>query len=430
VKRLRSEFQVVFLATLVTSFVAMYAASEYFNVARFSQLFSFQAWDGPGPMPTEAYPNPVGVHFFGDFLLTFRTAAHESPYFAAGYFKFAYLPFSAVVISPLFFLPIWFAFLVFLVLGIGAISYGLWIGLSNIDPPERLVLMLTMCLSGPFLSMLDRGNFSLWLSAFCVIAAGLLTRQRSGVAPFFFGLAAAMKLYPILFMLIFVRRRDYRGLAVGVATFATTTALPLFFYSGGFMRNFSELISQFLSSADTSHAMRIRAYNNSFYSLLGTIRLWNVPFVNEIAAFVQQQYFGLLIAISILILFVTLRRNSAEWQTALAVCSFICAAPQVSAAYVYLLFLVPLGMMLNQDGVRDKVDHKHMRIALWLIAILLVPKGIPLWLPSSEWTPAAGTYAGLVNPSICLFLILQAAWASLFTRRVPSRNQHDISIKE
>ena len=121
-KRPHLEYILIYLVLFVVSFVAMYVSSEYFNVARFSQFVSFQPWDGPGPMPIEAYPKPFGVHFFGDFLLSFRTAGHSSPYFAIGYHDFAYLPMSAILVSPLFFLPFWMSLSIFMISNVFSLS--------------------------------------------------------------------------------------------------------------------------------------------------------------------------------------------------------------------------------------------------------------------------------------------------------------------
>ena len=106
-------FKSIFFLTLFVSWLIIYIASQYFQTAQLSQFISFQSWDGPGPLPSQLYPQPLGNHFFGDFLLPFRTAQQPSPYFAEGILPFSYLPFSALILGPLVLFNYWAALVIF-----------------------------------------------------------------------------------------------------------------------------------------------------------------------------------------------------------------------------------------------------------------------------------------------------------------------------
>lgn len=87
----------------------------------------------------------------------------------------------------------------------------------------------TALLSYPLLLLLQRWNieFLVWL----VGAIGLWSflTGRTNTAAVLFGLAASLKLYPFIFLGLFLPRRRYGGFFLGLATFAAVTLLSLYF---------------------------------------------------------------------------------------------------------------------------------------------------------------------------------------------------------
>ena len=402
--RLHREYSMVFIGVQVFSLFIIFIAASYFQVAHISQLISFQAWDGPGPMPIDVFPRPLGIHFFGDFSLTFRTAAITSPYLAEGYMGFAYLPFSALILSPLFFFSQWVAFVLFVLTGTSLLIGSAWFLLSPLQVTDRVTLIFTAVLaSSPFVSTIDRGNVSLILTGICLTA--LLRYSKGGMysSALLFGLAAAMKLYPILFLILFVRRQHLRALAVGIMSFLGATLLPLFFFSGGAIQNGRELVSQYVASSNEVHASNIRGYNNSFFALFDSLADLNIAFLGPISEILVGNYLIFLVVIGFIYIGVSLMKAD-EWQSLMLSTTVIAGAPTVSGNYVFLLFLLPLFSILRSSVSISSLNWA--RVSVWMIAFLFVPKNYPFINPLGFWSPKSITYTSVLNPLITLVLFI------------------------
>lgn len=401
-RRIHREFLLVYAIFATLSFAVIFVAASYFNVASIAELISFQSWEPPGPMPIDVFPKPIGFHFFGDFTLTFREASNPSPYLADGYMGFAYLPFSALVLSPLFFFPHWTAFLLFISIGVSALIYSSWRLLTPMPGIERSILIVvSVMISGPMISTLDRGNVSLLLTGLCIVGLHKLKKSDQYGSALMFGLAGAMKLYPVLFLAIFLRRRELRPIAYGVSGFVAATTLPLFFFDGGFLRNSRELLHQFIGASNQDHALNIQAFNHSFFALFCSIRELNVPLLSEISDLIIENYLFFVMLLAVIFILVS-AKSAQEWQILLLACSLMTGAPTVSGYYVYLLYLVPLFAVFSSNQSTNCTIWE--RASVWMIAVIFVPKGFSILNPFDNWSANSSTYSSLVNPLISLTL--------------------------
>ncbi len=90
-------------------------------------------------------------------------------------------------------------------------------------------ILTTVVLGYPLWIVADRGNVE--GVAWALAAAGLcsLLRARYGAAAVLIGLAASVKPFPVLFLLLLVSRRKYKEAAIGVATFGVAVLGALIF---------------------------------------------------------------------------------------------------------------------------------------------------------------------------------------------------------
>jgi hypothetical protein len=82
----------------------------------------------------------------------------------------------------------------------------------------RLVLFavwITLLFGSPAMFLLDRGNIEVFLWLFVVAGLVSFVRDWKYTAAFFFALAACMKIYPALYFLLFLPRRQYKAAALG-----------------------------------------------------------------------------------------------------------------------------------------------------------------------------------------------------------------------
>lgn len=400
----------IYLLSLVLSAfvfgVLMYVSSEYYEKAQFSQLLSFQGPDGPGPLPINLYPKPLGVHFFGDFLIPFRLAQQSSPYLATEILPFSYLPLSSVILAPMILFGYWPALLVFLVSALSLLAIAVsrlarfLEGRISVD-----ILFAIVFLSGPMLSNIDRGNLSLALTGVCVLAVVELRRGKPGLSAILFGLAGAMKAYPLVFFAVFIRRRDFKSLGAGVTAFAVATLAPLVMYEGGLTKNLQEMIHQFVASGTTMHASKVRAYNNSFFALLDSLGLAGDWF--------RINYTLVFGVIALCMVGLAMTKRATDFEALLISTVVMVFSPQTVGQYVLLLFLVPVLWLVSEE----QTPGWEARIAAVLLGLLMVPKGVPFAGPQAEWSPAAITFTSTLNPLIGITLLVVCAVSILARRR-------------
>jgi hypothetical protein len=212
-----------------------------------SLLRRFWAWSAVafGLMLAVAYGmhyNPMAFPLFGDLMVYFGTYQwlHTPVFFFNVIAKpipeplfspVAYPPFGAVVYAAFYSTanPV-LSYLGVMVAWVGAAVWGVRRGLMKVGLARLTATLfpLTLALiSFPIARLVDEGNLELVLWILAAVGAWAYLREADDAAAVLWGLAAAMKLYPVILLLLFLPRRRWRAFAVGVATFAGATALSL-----------------------------------------------------------------------------------------------------------------------------------------------------------------------------------------------------------
>jgi len=138
-----------------------------------------------------------------------------------GELPWLYPPIAAAVFIPLLMLPFPAASAVVALASLGALARTLHLVLGRLAPgrPDLVLLALAIAVATePVSSTLGFGQVNLVLA--WLVAEGFLGRRR-----WLIGVAAGLKLTPLVFMLPLVVRRDWRGAAQVAAGFAASVAL-------------------------------------------------------------------------------------------------------------------------------------------------------------------------------------------------------------
>jgi hypothetical protein len=99
---------------------------------------------------------------------------------------------------------------------------------EGINTPTATLFPLTVALvSFPIAGLLQRGNIELFVWVFAGLGTWLFVRGREDGAGVLWGLAAAVKLYPIVLLGLLLPRGKWRAFAVGVGTFVAVTVASL-----------------------------------------------------------------------------------------------------------------------------------------------------------------------------------------------------------
>ena len=143
----------------------------------------------------------------------------------------AYPPFAAVVMAPMYAFPI--PVLLFLIVaGVWLAVVVWWVGRrlvqGGIGLATAILFPLTLVLiSFPIQRLVHQGNIELVLWIFAAVGAWAFLKGHDDAAAVLWGLAAAMKLFPIILLILLLPRKRWRALAVGVGTFVGSTVLSL-----------------------------------------------------------------------------------------------------------------------------------------------------------------------------------------------------------
>ena len=186
--------------------------------------------------------DPLSDPLFGDLMeypgtykllhsaaFFFNVAGEPWPY--PMFSPVAYPPFAAAVMAPLYAFPIpellylvvsgaWLAVLV------GWVARGLTTVGISLGTAVAMPLSLTL-ISFPILRMVHQGNVEIVLWMFTALGVLAFLRGHDDAAAVLWGLAAAMKLFPIVLLILLLPRRKWRAFAVGVGTFVGATVWSL-----------------------------------------------------------------------------------------------------------------------------------------------------------------------------------------------------------
>lgn len=177
---------------------------------------------------------PIGRVPFGD-LLEFIPAfqhAHTAGFFRSSAFStMAYPPLGALFYAMMYSFghPMVLYFGVFglwLCVAIG--RTGQWLICHGISPTTAILFPLTIAaVSFPIEGLALRGNIELFVWIFTATGIWAFLRDRDKTAAVLWGLAAAMKLYPIIFLLLLATKLRFRAFVLGLVGFATASALSM-----------------------------------------------------------------------------------------------------------------------------------------------------------------------------------------------------------
>ena len=161
---------------------------------------------------------------------------------------FTYTPFSAVVFAPLAYLSMHVATVVHTFLSLSAMCVGCGVVLERAHgrtPLRHLVAMVSVAavivfFSEPVLQTLGFGQINLILMA--MVLVDLVAWESKPWSGVLVGIAAGIKLTPLVFVAYLVVVRRYRAAAVAAATAAVTVAVGWALMPGSSYRYFSSLM--------------------------------------------------------------------------------------------------------------------------------------------------------------------------------------------
>ncbi|HEY4357253.1 MAG TPA: glycosyltransferase family 87 protein [Acidobacteriaceae bacterium] len=260
--------------------------------------------------------------------------------------------------------------------------------------PLSLILI-----SFPIQRLVHQGNVELVLWAFTVLGIWAFLRGRDEWAAVLWGLAAAMKLYPIVLLILLLPRGKYRAIAIGAAAFVGVSWLSLWWLGPsvavawqGSLHN----VFGYQSLRASEWTLRELVANHSLFDLVKM----GATMAHAPLGRLTLPYYGLCGTIFCAAFFGKLRRMPVENQL-LAVTVFMVLLPTISyyhtlvQLYAPLLLLVLLAIRARDAGVRVRGLQGTM--------LLFVPLFVPFTLLTF---PEKFVYCGMLQAVVLAILFL------------------------
>lgn len=357
---------------------------NYFNKNFLNNL----VWNSDDFPSIENIPSVTGFgnHFFGDYL--HLLTAGSNPIGSTLYWP--YLPFADLLSKPFLLFPFITSYLIYIIFFLTFCFINV-VPLIKILEKKDLILFViffVICNLGS-LYLIDRGNIQVIVTAFIAIAFYFLIFYNSSkLFSIFIALSAAIKLWPILFLIILLKRKAFKEFCTGILffTFAIASSLILMGLKlNDFVLYFTNLIHQILEFNSYSGMFwHAGAKNSSILVIFQILKQENILFESLNFLTINYTYFQIIVFTIFLFLYFKSKNQIIIIELLLISCLLLILPP---AQYGYvtslIAILVPLLIYKSSDfsiskqfnfWIIKKVFNLHLDKLIFLIlGVILVP---------------------------------------------------------
>lgn len=261
--------------------------------------------------------------------------------------------------------------------------------------PSFIIITLT---TYPFLFNLDRGNIDMVVFMFVVGFFYYSEREKTFISLLFLALSISMKLYPAVFMILLLKDKKYKEIAIVIVLSAIFTLGSLLSFSGTLSENIKALLrnlGEFNQNFNTFYGLQ---HNLSLY---GVIRVITFIMMTLIDGQVTHGVFTNAIpwyTLGVLILFAgiciyILFFEPTKWKNVTILTIVMLLFPNVSFDYRLIFFFIPLMYF-----IKEETGSKHRNLYLLLFSLLFIPHNY-LYL---YWDISTGV---LIYPAIMVMIL-------------------------
>lgn len=367
--------------------------------------------------------DPLGDPLFSDLLENMPTlrVVHTSAFWAGGILtpSVAYPPFGAVLLGLLYatgrpsavYVTLAAAWLLLAAWGIRRALLA-----QGIRPWTATLFPLTVAaVSFPIEGLIQRGNIELLLWIFAASGVWLFLRGHNRSAAILFALAAAAKIYPIIFLVLFWPRRQYRAFALGLSCFAAISLSSMAWLGpslrmawAGSLRN----VFGYQGKRVGEWNLHELAENHSFFTWVKTVAVVS----GHSAAHLTLPYYACGAVIFAALFFGRLSRLPVANQL-LGVSTFMVLLPPVSYFYTLVHLYAPW-LVLVLLAIR--AARARVRIAGLSLTILLF---VPVFACFTLFTFTRLLLFGGLMQCTCLVILLLCAALFPFAEPPPLASQ-------
>ncbi len=272
-------------------------------------------------------------------------------------------------------------------------------------------------LAFPFWFCFQRANIEIFVWLFLSLGLWAFLRDRGYTAAICFGLAVSLKMVPILYLALFIPRRQYRQILLGLSVAAVATVLSLS-YIGPTALEAWRGINAGLNAFQEEFVSLFRPFQIGFdHSLVGVYRHFTIP--TPQFAVLLHRYTVLTAVLGSLLWYLRIRKLPFLNQLLALVVAGIWLVP-VSYEYTLLQLYLPLAclflVLLETPRAGDCAMDDEMTRLLLLCACIVSPLSELVWRE-----------VGLGGQTKSLLLLVLMVLS--LTRRLPSRFDRLLEVR-
>ncbi|OGT42152.1 MAG: hypothetical protein A3F13_04965 [Gammaproteobacteria bacterium RIFCSPHIGHO2_12_FULL_40_19] len=325
----------------------------------------------PGHQSTFVYPHSFP---FSDWLVTLMYGLNPYNTPIPG----AYFPFSYLLVYPFFLmgslgLPIGIMIFTGFVVIFVAYYFRLEdVAKNNIILTSNLKnIFIISLLSYPFWFTFDLANLEIFIFIFLGFFLYFFQKKKFYPAALMVACAGATKIYPLVFILLFIAERQYRAALFCVFTTIVLTIISLLVFHGGMLFN----IHLFTHGINGTQQGIINGINGEYADF--SVSLF--PFFYKMMQHIDKTigmidlyhyyYFGVFFLLILLSLYVVLI-NQTLWKKVFLLVSAMLLFSPISEHYKLIHLFLPLALFINETTIDpDKKDVSY----LIMFIILFIP---------------------------------------------------------
>ncbi len=272
-------------------------------------------------------------------------------------------------------------FLIFFVLAFMLIKKAL--KKREISLSTTIIFYVALTLSMPMLYVIDRGNYLIYSLLFVAIFFTYKDsdkRYQKELSYLALAVAIAFKLYPVLFAVLLLTKKDFLGFIKTGVYSLLLFVLPFAVFKGGF----KNVLYFFTNLQDFSKSMSVSkiffqgysaSLNNSI-SLRSVLTVLYLAVTNKdyvydtIPSYIETTglILTLVLVLSAIILCFFIKQ---EWKKAYLITGAMIIFPNPNYCYVLVFLLIPIVMYM----ISDKHENPLVYIPLFIISVMPLPLG-------------------------------------------------------
>ena len=240
-------------------------------------------------------------------------------------------------------------------------------------------------------------------------------KRGSQKSLFFLSAAIAMKIYPVLFILLFLTEKRYNYIAKTVVITCVFSIVPILFFEGSFFSNVESFVHNLLFfSQGYVNEIQNMSWNAS---LLGIIKIPVMLLNQGIVPFGIKIVYLMLVGLIVIGVYVLLKNELQFNKRVIYLITLQILIMPISPDYNLIYLYIPLLLLL---GDKKAEFQRNDCFFVVIIALLFIPKSYGIFFSDGIWAVSIQSF---INPVLLVLLIMVPYIRMLRKRYLPIKDR-------